>query len=299
MLTAAENRVETAEAHRGVRGPREDPEAVARGVERARRPGTSCSRATRAATCTTARRSTSRSSRPWPATTPCRYADPVIAGGTDVVAPTVWMPQRLPWNPGGYGGGSLWGYPGGSGAVMSQDFHVWTFVYDVSGVASVVLKYRVDDDGANPMTTDVNETYAGGAGVGAWQSVPMTFRDFPAGNVWNDPGIDFSEMPQYFADQYSAQHDRASRTSCSTTTSRRRTPSGTSSARRSSTCGWEAAAAGPTRACGGTRPTPRPAARSPSTTTSTAAACSRAPRTRSASTSGTAGGRASSRPTPR
>lgn len=102
------------------------------------------------------------------------YADPVIAGGTDTVAPTVWLPQRPPWNPGGYGGGSLWGYPGGSGAVMSQDFHVWTFVYDASGVASVVLKYRTDDDGANPMTTDVNETSAGGScansrGDRSWQ----------------------------------------------------------------------------------------------------------------------------------
>jgi len=132
------------------------------------------------------------------------YADPVIAGGTDTVAPTIWLPQRLPWNPGGYGGGSLWGYPGGSGAVMTQDFHVWTFVYDVSGVESVVLKYREDDDGANPMSTDVNETYAGGAGVGAWEEMAMAVRDFPAGNVWNDPGVQFSEMPVYVADQYTA-----------------------------------------------------------------------------------------------
>jgi hypothetical protein len=130
------------------------------------------------------------------------HADPVIAGGGDAVAPTVWLPQRLPWNPGGRGGGSLWGYPGGSGAVMSQDFYVWTFAYDVSGLASVDLKYRVDADGVNPMTDDDNETYAGGEGVGAWQTAPMTYRDFPAGNFHGDPGIDFTVMPDYIADEY-------------------------------------------------------------------------------------------------
>ena len=50
-------------------------------------------------------------------------ADPVIdGGGPDNTAPTVWLPQRLPWNPGGRGGGSLWGYPGGDGAEMPSDF---------------------------------------------------------------------------------------------------------------------------------------------------------------------------------
>ncbi len=132
------------------------------------------------------------------------YADPVITGGADIVAPTVWLPQRLPWNPGGYGGGSLWGYPGGVGATMSQDFYVWTFAYDVSGLSRVDLKYRIDDNGVNDMATDVNETYAGGTGVGAWQTVAMTYRDFPAGNVHNDPSIDFSVMPDYVADEYYA-----------------------------------------------------------------------------------------------
>ncbi|MFM7808712.1 MAG: carbohydrate-binding protein, partial [Planctomycetota bacterium] len=37
--------------------------------------------------------------------------------------------------------------------------------------------------------------YAGGPEVGAWVSVPMTVTEFPAGNVLNDGGIDFFEMP--------------------------------------------------------------------------------------------------------
>ncbi len=57
---------------------------------------------------------------------------PVAQSGADTVAPTIWLPQRLPWNPGGRGGGSLWGYPGGEGAAMSRDFHVWTFAHDYS-----------------------------------------------------------------------------------------------------------------------------------------------------------------------
>ncbi len=132
------------------------------------------------------------------------YADAAIGSGGDTVPPTIWLPQRLPWNPGGYGAGSLWSYPGGSGFPMSQDFHVWTFVYDVSGVASVDVMIRADDDGVNPMSTDVNETYAGGPGVGEWQAVAMTHRDFPAANVHGDPGIDFTVMPSYIADEYFA-----------------------------------------------------------------------------------------------
>lgn len=130
------------------------------------------------------------------------YADPVIASGADATAPTVWLPQRLPWNPGGAGGGSLWGYPGGSGAPMTQDFYVWTFAYDVSGLSRVDFRYRVDADGQNPMTDDENETFVGGSGVGAWQTIPMTERDFPAGNVHGHPDIDFSVAPDYIADEY-------------------------------------------------------------------------------------------------
>ncbi|MBD3349502.1 MAG: T9SS type A sorting domain-containing protein [Candidatus Eisenbacteria bacterium] len=203
VLTAAQNRVETAEAIQGPADPAmiQKPSLGADAVERAWhfllagyesgymyygtsldmeiKPTLACNEAV-------------------------AQADGVVAGGSDAVPPTVWLPQRLPWNPGGYGGGSLWGYPGGAGAPMSQDFYVWTFAYDVSGLARVDLKYRVDDDGENDTATDVNETYAGGAGVGTWQTMPMTYRDFPAGNFHGDPSIDFTVMPDYIADQYYA-----------------------------------------------------------------------------------------------
>jgi hypothetical protein len=203
VLTAAQNRVETAEAIEGPLDPAriQRPSLGANDAERAWHfllagyesgymyYGTSLDMEIKATlACNNA----------------VGYADLVIAGGSDTVPPTIWLPQRLPWNPGGFGGGSLWGYPGGSGAPMSQDFHVWTFVYDVSGLDRVDLKYRVDADGVNPMSDDANELYAGGPGVGAWQTVPMTYRDFPAGNFLGDPSIDFTVMPEYIADEYYA-----------------------------------------------------------------------------------------------
>jgi hypothetical protein len=133
------------------------------------------------------------------------HADLVIATGADTTAPTIWIPQRLPWNPGGYGGGSLWGYPGGEGAPMAQDFWVWTFIHDVSGVESARLLYRIDNDGMNPLVSTDNETYAGGFEVGAWQSLAMTRRPFPRDNVFGDPEIDFTVLPTYIAEQWHAQ----------------------------------------------------------------------------------------------
>ena len=127
--------------------------------------------------------------------------DPIVAGGSDLVPPTVWLPQRLPWNPGGQGGGALWGYPGGQGVTLPSDFHVWTFVHDVSGLARIELMVREDADGTNDTATVANETYAGGAGVGAWTAMPMTLRAMPTGEPWPMGEIDFTELPTHIADQ--------------------------------------------------------------------------------------------------
>jgi hypothetical protein len=110
----------------------------------------------------------------------------------DRTGPSIWLPQRWPWNPGGLNYGPAHKY---QSRTLSGDFAVWTFAHDVSGLTNVTLKYRVDVDGTNPLSSNQNETYAGGAEVGAWVSVPMTVTDFPAGNVLNDGGIDFFEMP--------------------------------------------------------------------------------------------------------
>jgi len=134
-----------------------------------------------------------------------QHADAVIGSAAlDATPPTVWVPQRWPWNPGSTNFGPAHGY---QQVVNNGDFFVWTFAYDASGIpaGAVTLKYRLDNDGVNSTAGVQNETYAGGSEVGTWQTVVMTKRAFPAGNVHNDPTIDFFEMPQYIADEYYAE----------------------------------------------------------------------------------------------
>jgi hypothetical protein len=132
-----------------------------------------------------------------------QYANYVIAGheAQDATGPTVFVPQRYPYNPGGTNYGSAYGY---RAWVAPSDFHVWTFAYDVAGVTSVVLKVRADKGGDNPLTDDDNETYAGGPSVEAWQTLAMNKRPGSAfaGNIFNDPQINFFIMPTKIADEY-------------------------------------------------------------------------------------------------
>lgn len=139
-----------------------------------------------------------------------RLIDPLLnsapSTGTtsDKTAPTIWVPQRHPWNPGSINFGPQWGYQ----QVKSDgDFFVWTFIHDVSGVpdGNVKLLYRLDADGQNHLSDNTNETFAGGPGVGAWQEVAMTKRTFPKANVFNDPTIDLYQLPTHIADQYFAR----------------------------------------------------------------------------------------------
>lgn len=132
------------------------------------------------------------------------YANLVINEnqGIDNTPPSVFIPQRYPYNPGGIGFGPTYGYQQHQN---SSDFTIWTFAFDVSGLQNVVLKYRLDDDGDNPISDKANEIYVGGEGVGEWIELSMQNRLFPAGNVTNNPDIDFFIMPDYIAYQYWAE----------------------------------------------------------------------------------------------
>jgi len=132
------------------------------------------------------------------------YADSVISQhpNTDNTPPNVFIPQRFPYNPGGTGYGPIYGY---QQVQNSSDFHVWTFAYDVKGIQSAVLKYRLDLDGDNPLTNNHNETYAGGSSVGNWQSINMSSRVFPKTNVTNNPDINFFILPDNIATLYWAE----------------------------------------------------------------------------------------------
>ena len=134
----------------------------------------------------------------------CTYANQVINShpGIDNTPPTVFIPQRYPYNPGGTGFGPIYGYQQHQN---SSDFHVWTFAYDVSGIQTAILKFRLDKDGSNPVSDNENEIYTGGAGVEAWQSVNMSYRNFPTGNITNNPDINFFILPDYIAGEYYGQ----------------------------------------------------------------------------------------------
>ena len=49
--------------------------------------------------------------------------------------------------------------------LVCRDFYIWTFVYDVSGVAAVTFHYRIDMDGENPLNSIANEVYHSGQSV--------------------------------------------------------------------------------------------------------------------------------------
>lgn len=99
----------------------------------------------------------------------------------DLVAPTVFKPQRFPYNPGWYTFGWFNSIPGNNSALkrMHSEFYIWTHAYDVSGITNIALKIRRDNDGTNPLGSNQNETYAGGGEVGSWVSIAMTKRILP------------------------------------------------------------------------------------------------------------------------
>ena len=86
--------------------------------------------------------------------------------------PSVFPPQRSPYNP----GGKMWN----EATNAPSDFLVWSFIDDVSGVDHATLCWRKDNDGNWPIASTENETYAGGPGVGAWQTLAMTNDYWPS-----------------------------------------------------------------------------------------------------------------------
>jgi hypothetical protein len=110
-------------------------------------------------------------------------ANAVIGSGAlDSTGPSIYVPQREPYNP----GGNEWGI------AQSTSFSVWSYVYDLSGLASVNLKYRTDLDGT---VGNDNQTYAGGAGVSAWTTISMS-------SIYHTP--ETSVAPSYKAYEYYA-----------------------------------------------------------------------------------------------
>jgi hypothetical protein len=132
----------------------------------------------------------------------------------DKTAPSMFRPQRFPWNPGGYTFGWFNNTPvdGAYRKKMGSDFYVWTHVYDVSGIpdGGVKLFVRADKDGYNPVDSIQNETFAGGDEVGEWMEIPMTKKTLPKTTAdlnaaASDGDINYEYEPAEIADYYFAK----------------------------------------------------------------------------------------------
>jgi hypothetical protein len=133
-----------------------------------------------------------------------QFAKPTLDAhpGVDNTKPSVFIPQRWPYNPGEKGFGAPYGY---KEFLNSADFTVYTFAYDVSGIQKSELKYRIDNDGTNNPNSNHNEIYAGGSDVGSWITLPMTERIFPKGNITSNSQADLYMLPDVIANQYYAE----------------------------------------------------------------------------------------------
>jgi hypothetical protein len=131
----------------------------------------------------------------------------------DFTPPSVLKPQRYPYNPGTWNFGWFNRNPPADNSyqkLMPSDFYVWTHAYDVSGIDSVQLKIRLDNDGINTLTSNQNETYAGGPEVAGWISIPMTRRPLPNSQsalnaAANNGQINYFITPPELADYYYAK----------------------------------------------------------------------------------------------
>jgi hypothetical protein len=103
-------------------------------------------------------------------------ADRVIdAASSDPAPPTIYLPQRQPYNPGAY----EW-----ATTPEDSEFEVWTFAYDVSGLASVDLHYRLDTDACRDVNNEVYDS--GSVQVQAMTASPVESRADPAPEVISD-----------------------------------------------------------------------------------------------------------------
>ena len=132
----------------------------------------------------------------------------------DKTPPSLFRPQRFPYNPGTNTFGWFNNNPTNTAfnKKMGSDFYVWTHAYDVSGIpdGGMVLKVRRDKDGVNSMSSTHNETYAGGSDVEGWISIPMTKRVLPSTRealnaAANNSQIDYFITPVAIADYYFAK----------------------------------------------------------------------------------------------
>ncbi|MFP5392693.1 MAG: carbohydrate binding domain-containing protein, partial [Gammaproteobacteria bacterium] len=117
--------------------------------------------------------------------------------GSDRTGPSAWWTQRYPYNPGSVNGSKAEGW---TIQHYSNDFALYTYAYDVSGIASAKAMVRVHSTNSIDATDDTYKVYdpaamAGKPGlsinpsnVGAWRAYDMNVRDLQPdinGVGWN------------------------------------------------------------------------------------------------------------------
>ncbi|MFV1884311.1 MAG: T9SS type A sorting domain-containing protein [Balneola sp.] len=109
----------------------------------------------------------------------------VLSAESDITPPTIFKPQREPYNPGGV----EWTI------AQDNDFKVWTYVFDVNGLETVTLNYRAvsETDFASSKTTMFSQISESDT---SWKSIEMTGKQ-----IVSKTNI----APSYKAEEFTAQ----------------------------------------------------------------------------------------------
>lgn len=104
----------------------------------------------------------------------------------DHTGPSIWWPQRYPYNPGSVNSSKAEGW---TTQHYNNEFAIYTYAYDVSNIASIQVKVRPHTSGTINGNDDTYKVYDPAAmvgkpglsitpaNVGAWASYPMQVRD--------------------------------------------------------------------------------------------------------------------------
>ena len=124
-----------------------------------------------------------------------QYVTPRLA--QDKTGPSVWWPQRYPYNPGSINASKAEGW---TVQHYSKDFAIYTYAYDVAGISNIQVKIRPHLVAGIRASDDTYKVYDPAAmvgkpglsitpsNVGAWQAYPMQMRDLRPvmnGVAWN------------------------------------------------------------------------------------------------------------------
>jgi hypothetical protein len=91
----------------------------------------------------------------------------------DQTGPTLFLPQRHPWNPGTSNFGVQYNYK--LTPSSHSNFFVWTYGFDVSGVKEAKLYIRFNGEQSPPIEKE-HQLYASSTKVGDWQTLPLKQR---------------------------------------------------------------------------------------------------------------------------